>query len=114
MSLSVPDRLHVALRAALKARDTAAVSALRSALAAVGNAEAQPAPVAPAHGVSRYLAGSVPGLGATEASRRILTEAEISGIVSTEIAEPQPRGMSEPVTPTGQADSAARPTHSPP
>jgi uncharacterized protein len=40
----VPDRLRAALRAALKARDTAAAAALRSALAAIGNAEALPAP----------------------------------------------------------------------
>jgi len=36
-------RLQLALRAALKARDTVAISALRSALAAIDNAGAVPA-----------------------------------------------------------------------
>jgi hypothetical protein len=36
--------LQRALRAAMKSRDTVAVSALRSALAAIANAEAVPAP----------------------------------------------------------------------
>ena len=81
------ERLQHALRAALKARDPAAVAAFRSALAAIGNAEALPAPAAPAKTVSQYLAGSVAGLGAAEASRRVLSETEMAAIVSAEIAE---------------------------
>jgi uncharacterized protein len=84
---SLPDRLQTALRAALKARDTAAVAALRSALAAIGNAEALPAAAPEVRRSSQYLAGSVAGLGAAEATRRTLTVAEIAGIVRTEIAE---------------------------
>ena len=37
------ERLHLALRDALKTRDTVAISALRSALAALDNAGAVPA-----------------------------------------------------------------------
>jgi uncharacterized protein len=84
---SVPDRLQAGLRVALKQRDTAAISALRSALAAIGNAEALPAPAAQGGEGGQYVAGSIAGLGAGEASRRVLTEAEIVGIVRTEIAE---------------------------
>jgi uncharacterized protein len=84
---SLPDRLQVALKAALKERDAAAVSALRSALAAIGNAEALPAPPAESGRAGQYVAGSVAGLGAAEASRRHLTEAEIAAIVRTEIAD---------------------------
>jgi uncharacterized protein len=84
---SVPGRLQAALRLALRQRDTAAVSALRSALAAIGNAEAMPAPASGGGGASQYVAGGIAGLGATEVSRRVLTEAEIAGIVSTEVAE---------------------------
>ncbi|MGB6455536.1 MAG: hypothetical protein WBH47_13750 [Streptosporangiaceae bacterium] len=63
------------------------MSALRSALAAIGNAEALPVPTPPGDLASRYVAGSAAGLGMTEASRRALTEAEIAGLVSAEIAE---------------------------
>jgi uncharacterized protein len=84
---SVPGRLQAALRVALKQRDTAAVSALRSTLAAIGNAEALPAQVSGGSVGSQYVAGGIAGLGATEASRRVLTDAEIAGIVATEITE---------------------------
>jgi uncharacterized protein len=48
-------RLRVALTAALRARDMTAVAALRSALAAIGNAEAVPVPPAPS-GAARSAA----------------------------------------------------------
>lgn len=80
-------RLEAALRAALKERDTAAVSALRSALAAIGNAEAVQPSAAPGGATSQYIAGSVAGLRSTEASRRTLSEAETADIVTAEIAE---------------------------
>ncbi|HMG63505.1 MAG TPA: hypothetical protein VK599_11200 [Streptosporangiaceae bacterium] len=43
----LPARLRLALTAALRARDMTAVAALRSALGAIGNAEAVPVPPAP-------------------------------------------------------------------
>ena len=83
-------RLHLALRAALKARDTIATSALRSALAAIDNAGAVPQVPAPAAGTGGpYVAGVVAGLGAAEAERRSLTAAEVEEIVRTEVAERQ-------------------------
>lgn len=90
---------------ALKQRDTAAVSALRSALAAIGNAEALPAPATHGGG-GQNVAGSIAGLGATEASRRALTPAEIAGIVSTEIAER--RAAADRYEQAGHADRADR------
>lgn len=84
---SVRDRLQHALRASLKARDAAAVAAYRSALAAIGNAEALPAPASTARRGSEYLAGSVGGLGAAEASRRVLSDTDTAAIVAAEIAE---------------------------
>jgi uncharacterized protein len=84
---SVPDRLQAALRAALKQRDSVAVSALRTALTAIGNAEALAVPAPQGGWPGQYVAGSVAGLGATEASRRALTEDEIAGILRAEIAE---------------------------
>ena len=81
-------RLQQALRAALQARDAAAVSALRSAQAAIGNAEAVAAPQrSPAPGGNRHFAGAVEGLGAAEAARRVLTAAEAEEIIRAEISE---------------------------
>ena len=84
----ITTRLRQALGAALKARDTGAVSALRSALSAIGNAEAVEAdPGRPAGTGSAHFAGTVAGLGAGEAKRRHLTEADVTAIVRAEAAE---------------------------
>jgi uncharacterized protein YqeY len=87
-SASVRERLRAALPPALKARDAVAVAALRSALAAIDNAEAvegAPAP-RPAAGDAR-IAGTVGGLGAAEVERRSLTGAQMDAIVRAEVAE---------------------------
>ena len=78
-------RMRAALTVAMKARDRAAVSALRSALAAVENAEA----VNRGAGADERLAiEQIPvGLGAAEVERRVLTEAEQRRIVRAEQAE---------------------------
>jgi uncharacterized protein len=82
------DRLRDGLPAAIKARDGVAVAALRSALAAVGNAEAvAPPPGTPAEATHAQLAGTVAGVGAAEAERRALTEAEVEAIVQGEVDE---------------------------
>ena len=71
-------RLRWALGDALKARDADTVSALRSAMSAIGNAEAvEPGPGRPAGTGSAHFAGTVAGLGAGEAERRRLTEADV-------------------------------------
>jgi hypothetical protein len=90
-------RLRRTLTEALKARDKDAVSALRSALSAIGNAEAagprEPGSGQPAATGSAHFAGTVPfastgaGLGAAEAQRRHLTEADVAAIVRAEAAE---------------------------
>jgi uncharacterized protein YqeY len=69
----------------MKARDRAAVAALRSALSALENAEA----IKPDSGTEGSLAiEQLPiGAGATEADRRVLTPAEVTAIVRDEIAE---------------------------
>jgi uncharacterized protein YqeY len=82
------DRLRAALPAAMKARDTVAVAALRSALAAIDNAEAVEAAPAPPPGAGHPdLAGTVAGLGAAEAERRTLMEAQVEQIVRAEVAD---------------------------
>jgi uncharacterized protein len=80
-------RLGLALREALRARDRVAASALRSALAAIGNAEAVLPPSGPAPAGNLHIAGAAEGVGAAEAERRSLSEAEIGEIVRAEITE---------------------------
>jgi uncharacterized protein len=101
------DRLRRALPAAMKARDRPAVTALRSALAAIDNAEAFDPDEALAEGVDDVLepagwepadpdaddveaahpgfAGTIAGVGATEVERRSLTPRQVEGIVRAEI-----------------------------
>ncbi len=99
------ERLRRALPAAMKARDRLAVTALRSALAAIDNAEAFDPAEALAEGMCDLLepagwepadaddvdaahpgfAGTVAGVGATEVERRSLTPKQVEGIVRAEI-----------------------------
>ena len=78
-------RLRRRLSSALRDQDRPAVSALRSALAALDNAEA----VQPAEGfrpeASEYIAGGVAGLGAAEVERRVLDAESQRAIVKAEI-----------------------------
>lgn len=105
-ALAALARLQQALRTALRARDTAAVSALRSAQAAIANAEAVVPPAATAGHRHEHIAGSVPGVGAAEAPRRTLSEAETSAIIETEIADRQ--AAADLYERTGHPDRAAR------
>ena len=79
-----------------------AAAAIRSALAAIGNAEAVPSRPTPGQTAgtaaaldatertpvgSEHIAGAAAGLGAAEAERRHLTEADIAVIVRAEISD---------------------------
>lgn len=77
------ERLRAALPVAMKARDRNATAALRSALAAIDNAEAVEASDIRAGAIEN----SAVGLGAAERPRRALTESEIADIVRAEINE---------------------------
>lgn len=80
------DLLRHDLLAAMKARDAAAVAALRSALAVLENAGAVPvagAPAGPRPG-SAHIAGAAVGVGATEALRRDLDVVEMLGLLAAE------------------------------
>jgi len=81
-------RLRASLPAAMRARDAAAVAALRSALAAIDNAGAV-AVAAPERLPVEHarIAGSVAGAGAAEAARAELDEPAVRAIVEAEIAE---------------------------
>jgi uncharacterized protein len=78
--------LRNALPTAMRARDKIAVSALRSALAALDNAEAV-AGETPTETSSAHVAGAVVGLGAAEVARRELSAADIAAVLEQEIAE---------------------------
>ncbi len=78
-------RLRRQLSTAVREQDRPAVSALRSALAALDNAEA----VQPGEGfqpeVSQHVAGGVAGLGAAEVERQVLDAESQRAIVKAEI-----------------------------
>jgi len=81
----VRERLQTALRGAMKARDRAAVAALRSTLAALDNAQAVEADVAPVE--HEHFAGTAGALGAGEAPRAALDEPASRAIVAREVQE---------------------------
>jgi uncharacterized protein YqeY len=83
---ALEERLRAALRTAMRDRDAVATGALRSTLGALGNATAVPGLALPGT-ADEHVAGSVVGVGAAEAPRRELTEAEAAAIVRTEIAQ---------------------------
>ena len=86
---SLRERLAASLREAMRAKDDAAVSALRSALAALDNAEAVDAagPAGPVVATHPRLAGTAVGVGAAEVERRSLTEDEQRAVLQAEIDE---------------------------
>ncbi|GAA4950192.1 hypothetical protein GCM10023224_38030 [Streptomonospora halophila] len=93
------------LTAALKNRDKTAAAALRSALAAVENAEASDADL-PAAADSEHVAGGAVGVGAAEAERRVLSEGDVRAIVAREADE---RSVSaQEYERLGRADAAER------
>jgi uncharacterized protein YqeY len=81
---ALTERLHTARTDAMRRRDRAATSALRTALSAIANAEAVDASVAPRHD-STSIAGAVTGVGAAEVARRELTFTQVVAIVHAEI-----------------------------
>jgi hypothetical protein len=104
---TIRDLLQRALREALKARDSEAVSALRSALGAMDNASAVPVrPGSVTATTSPHVAGAAAGLGAAESERRGLSEQEARAIVRAEVAER--RAAARDYDRAGQAERAGR------
>ncbi len=71
----------------MKARRPEAVSALRSALAAVDNAEAVEDDGGPVEETSAHVAGAREGVGSTEARRRALSDDDLRAILRAEVEE---------------------------
>ena len=87
--MSVPGistRLRGDLTAALKARDSVTVAALRSALTALDNAGAVEAPASWVEG-TEHVAGAAAGVGSTDIARRALTENDVRAILRSQIEE---------------------------
>ena len=80
------DALRRDLASAMKAREPDAVSALRTAIAAIDNAEAVPAPDESTATTSGHIAGARAGLGAAEAARRNLSAGQQQAILRDQIA----------------------------
>ncbi|MFH8347496.1 hypothetical protein [Streptomyces sp. NPDC018045] len=88
----------------MRARDKAAVSALRSTLAALDNAEAVPVDASALRGVA--LEQSPAGAGSTEAARQELSESGVTDIVRAEADERL--AVAARLTAPAHADRAAR------
>jgi uncharacterized protein len=79
---SLRRRLRDALVAAMKERDRVTVTALRSTLAAIDNAEAVDTTAA-----AGAIESSPVGIGVAEAERRALSEEDVARIVRAEVAD---------------------------
>jgi uncharacterized protein len=97
-------RLRAALLAARKDHDTARISALRSALSAIDNAET-PDGVHLDELSSGKIAGGVVGLGAAEVARRQLSDTQIRWLLRAEVDERL--AASEEFTAGGHAERAS-------
>lgn len=85
--MPIRDALQAELAVAMQRRDRAVTSALRSALSALANAQAVPAPSLSDLGSGGHIAGATPGLAATEAVRRDIGVEEQRAIVDHERAD---------------------------
>ena len=87
---AIERRARTWLTEAVRSRDTVTVSALRTLLSSISNAQAVAAPSAPPSTPaesSEHVAGSVAGVGAAEVPRRELSEADVADLLRGEIAE---------------------------
>ncbi|MGH3723384.1 MAG: hypothetical protein ACRDUS_04580 [Mycobacterium sp.] len=76
--------LRTDLAVAMKARNSRAVSALRTTIAAIDNAES----VDPSEKITpgnAHIEGAATGLGAAEATRRVLSPADVRAILQAQI-----------------------------
>ncbi|GAA1150729.1 hypothetical protein [Ornithinicoccus hortensis] len=110
---TLPQALRAALSTAIRGRDRTAVSALRSAIAAVENAEASPLPAAPETSAGAdptpdepRIAGSSVGLRAGETDRLVLTAEEVARIVTAEVTDRE--AAAQEMAALGREDRAER------
>jgi hypothetical protein len=99
------DRLRERLTEARRARDSDLVAALRTAVAAIENAEAVPTVPLSTTSTEGPIAGAAIGLGAAEAERRTLDDEDEREIVRAEGADL--RGAASQYADLGHAEQAA-------
>lgn len=104
--MSLRARLRTDLVAAMKARDTDAVAALRTTIAAIDNAEAVEAGASTRGTGGEHIAGAVAGVGSTEAERRALSPDDVRAIVQEQIADRT--AEADRYVSLGQTDAAGR------
>ncbi|ALR14193.1 hypothetical protein BST43_21895 [Mycobacteroides saopaulense] len=97
--------MRVDLAAALKARNSQAVSALRTTIAAIDNAESVDDTTETTPG-STHIAGAAMGLGAAEAPRRVLSPADVRAVVRAQIEDRT--AQADRYEALGQAQAAAQ------
>lgn len=83
----LPSTLLADLTAALKRRDHVTVSTLRSAIAALDNAEAVAAPPAPGGLASAHVAGAQAGVASTDAPRRAMSDGQARAVLQAQVDE---------------------------
>ncbi|WP_078287774.1 hypothetical protein [Mycobacterium sp. D16R24] len=93
------------LTAAMKARNSVAVSALRTAIAAIDNAESVD-DTARTRLDNTHIAGATRGLGSAEAARKVLSPADVRAILRAQIDDRT--AEAERYDTLGQAQAAAR------
>ena len=104
LSVMVRHEVEPAIEIDLEPVDSVVVTTL------IDNAEAvEPGPAQPAGTGGEHFAGAVAGLGAAEAQRRRLTEADVAAIVHAEAAERE--AAAREYERGGHADEAARLRH---
>jgi hypothetical protein len=89
MTSTLRAALRNRLRAAMRARDRQTTGAMRTVLAALENAESVPVASSGRTPVemSEHVAGAAAGVGAGEATRRVLSPEDERAVVEREIAE---------------------------
>jgi len=104
------DQVRRDLTAAMRRRDKVAVSALRSLLSALANAEAvehqEPTPSAGLSQSSEHVAGASIGVGSADVERRRLSDAERDDVVRHEVVER--RQAASQLAAAGQEERAHR------
>jgi uncharacterized protein YqeY len=100
-------RMRQDMTAALKDRDEVTVAALRSAIAAIDNAEALDTSANTARDTgSQHIAGATAGVGSSDVERRILSDAEVQGIIRRQVEER--REAADQYVKLGREDQAMR------
>jgi uncharacterized protein YqeY len=106
-AVPVRERLRDDLRSAMKARDLLAVNVLRTAIAALDNAEAvDDATGRDAALASEHVAGATAGAYSAGVPRRSLSETEVATILVRQVEER--REAAAEYASLGQAEEAAR------